>query len=150
MWAQPFWVEYQETDISLFPVTTTSLTGQPTSSPFQPSITKFLPSSNSAASSPTPTVISKGGLSTGATAGISIAAALIGLMVLTGTLFLYLRRQRISKSRRSPNENGAGPAWEKSELEATEPWRELEGSRTYPTREIIAREPVRQEVVELE
>jgi hypothetical protein len=150
MWAQPFWVEYQETDLSLFPITTTSSIRRPTSSPSQPSIMKVLPSSSAAASSPTPTVISKDGLSIGATAGIGIAAALIAFIVLASVLFLCLRKRRISKSRRSPKKNEQGPAWEKSELDACEPWRELEGSRNYPTREIIARNPVSQEVVELE
>jgi hypothetical protein len=162
MWAQPLWIEYQETDLSLFPATTTSSTSRPTSSTPQPSITMVLPSSSTATSSATPNIIPSNRLSHGAIAGIGVGVALVALVFLATALFFCLRRWRSSKSRRSPTNynsysawqrhelDALGSAWQSNELDASEPRRELEGSRAEHTRKGIARKPVMREMVELE
>jgi len=135
MWAQPFWVEYQETDLSLFS-TTTSLTNSPASLTAQPSSTKQTPIGSTAAASSAANVIPYSGISTGAKVGIAIGAALGALFVLSGALFFCLRRRNLSKTRENSVTDEPGSSWERKELDASgSPWRRNELDNSESTRQ---------------
>jgi uncharacterized protein (TIGR03382 family) len=93
MWAEPIYVEFRQQDLTLY--STSSPTTTSTSTPGQPSSTA---SSATTASTSSPSARldpyhSKGGLSTGAKAGIGVGAALGALLILLAVLFARRRRR---------------------------------------------------------
>jgi len=148
MWAQPVYVEYQATDLALFSTTTTSPSPLP-SSTAQPSSTISAPSSNTASVSPIPTIMHNSTLSTGAKAGIGVAAAAGGLLLIA-LLFFCMRWRRTSRSRTNPPAGAPNSPWGRKELGDSDPRRELEGSPFKDPRYSVARKPVAHAVTELE
>ena len=139
MWAEPIYVEFRQQDLTLY--STISPTTTSTSTPAQPSST-----ASSATSAPTSSLsagpdlyYSKGGLSTGAKAGIGVGAALGALLILLAVLFFAMRRRRGNKQRRPP-EPYYQPGFynQRSEMDASE------GKYSRP------RKPIGQARVELE
>lgn len=165
MWAQPLYVEYQETDLSLF--STTISTSLSTSLTAQPSSTNSAPSGNITAVSPLPTIIHNSALSSGAKAGIGVAAV-AGALVLLALVFFCMRWRRTSRLPAKRPMQAPSSSWERkeldasdarreldgspleNELDASESRRELDGSPFESPKQIIARKPVAQAIVELE
>jgi hypothetical protein len=102
MWAEPIYIEFRQKDLTLY--STSSPTTTSTSTLAQPSST-----ASSAIGTPTGSLSagpdpyhSKGGLSTGAKAGIGVGAALGALLITLAVLFFAMRRRRGYKQRRPP------------------------------------------------
>jgi hypothetical protein len=97
MWGQPISVEFQQQDLTLFTTSTSTSASvsTSTSTTAQPSNTVTQPYA-----SPTVTTIPSSalasGLSVGAKAGIAIAAAIGGVMILASLVFLLLRRRSVA------------------------------------------------------
>jgi hypothetical protein len=102
MWAEPIYVEFRQQDLTLY--STSSPTTTNTSTPAQPSSTASSATSapTSSPSSGSDPYHSKGGLSTGAKAGIGVGAGLGTLLILLAVLFFAMRRRRKIKQRRRP------------------------------------------------
>jgi hypothetical protein len=101
MWALPIYVEFRQQDLTLYSTSSPTITS--TSTPAQPSSIAS-PATSAPTSSPgagPDPYHSKGGLSTGAKAGIGIGAALGVLLILLAVLFA-MRRRRGNKQRRPP------------------------------------------------
>ena len=113
MWAQPISVLYQARDLSLFDVTTTSADSTKTTSGGTISKTATLPANtienpdavqtsggNGTSASSDNNTPEFTGLSTGATAGIAVGAALIGVGIIATLVFFIMRKRR--NARRQP------------------------------------------------
>jgi hypothetical protein len=119
MWGQPISVEFQQRDLTLF------TTGTSTSSSVSTSISTTAQPSNTIAqpyTSPTVTITPSSaptsGLSVVATAGIAIAVAIGGFLILASVVFFFVRRRRAAK--RQPYARQGAKPWERKELDGRE------------------------------
>ncbi|ETN41845.1 uncharacterized protein HMPREF1541_03784 [Cyphellophora europaea CBS 101466] len=138
MWAQPITIEYRERDLSLFGSDTTSAgTSEPTTgstirttdlpAPTAPASTT---TTDGGGSSPSEEA-QDSGLSTGAVAGIAVAACVVGLALITGLVFFIWRKRRAARGRKDNGLSAYNAQDSKEPYRQPHDWerRELDGSQ---------------------
>jgi len=139
MWAQPIYIQYAQQDLSLFSTSTPTSASVSKSTP-APSSTRTAPTSTSTVAA-TSKDTTDGGLSTGATAGIAIAASICGLIAIAAVFLLFMRKRRAKRTQRVLAGAADDEPWGPGELDGSDGRfvrRELDGSEASLARKELA------------